>query len=60
MGDSEQENEGDVGCELTEAHVFQRIQHLENQADEELARRAAAEEQASRLAKEQEDDDSSD
>ena len=37
MGDSEQENEGDDGREFTEAHVFQRIQQLENQAEEELA-----------------------
>jgi len=37
MSDSEQENEGDVGREFTEAHVFQSIQQLEYQADEELA-----------------------
>ena len=37
MSDSEQENEGDVGREFTEAHVFQSIQALEYQAGEELA-----------------------
>ena len=36
-GDSEQENEGDDGREFTEAHVFQKISELENQAEEELA-----------------------
>ena len=37
MGDSEQENEGDDGREFTEAHVFQKIPELENQAEQELA-----------------------
>ena len=37
MSDSEQENEGYAVPECTEAHVFQSIQQLEYQADDELA-----------------------
>ena len=45
MGDSEQENEGDDGREFTEAHVFQKIPELENQAEwkaQRLVRRACS------------------
>ena len=41
MSNSERENEGDgqamTACEFTEAHVFQKIPELENQAEQELA-----------------------